>query len=103
MNRQISTELARLWVHARSEYEDIRLMQENLEKAKRRHVELHAQIQKLIKESADCPPSVVDARPAQNISERGRGFSLVARTSKGEAMLPEIQRALNRLPHGDSF
>lgn len=54
-------------------------------------------------ESAVCPPSDADARPPQNISERGRGFSLTARTPKGEAMLPEIQRVLSQLPHGSDL
>jgi hypothetical protein len=45
-----------------------------------------------------------DARPAQSPSEPGRGsFFLHALTSKGEAQLPEIQRLLNRLPHGEDL
>jgi hypothetical protein len=96
MNRQISTELARLWVHARSEYEDIRLLEQKLEKARRRHVELHEEIHKLI-ESAAGPPSGADARPAQNISESGRGFSLHAFTPKGAAGMAHIERVLGTL------
>lgn len=55
-------------------------------------------------ESADCPPSVADARPAQNSSERGRGFKLVPFTPRGAAAVQEIEQQLARLPHtGDSL
>lgn len=53
--------------------------------------------------SAAGTPSGADARPAQNISESGCGFSLIPFTPRGKAQLPEIERLLSRLPHGDSF
>jgi hypothetical protein len=68
-----------------------------------------AVVKKLPLESADCPPSVADARPAQNISESGCGFSLHAFTPKGQAGLAHIERVLDsvevideRLPHGSN-
>lgn len=48
-------------------------------------------------ESADCPPSVADARPAQNLSERGRGFTLQEFTPKGQAGIAHIERVLGTL------
>lgn len=63
-----------------------------------------------IHESAAGTPSGADARPAQNISDAGRGFSLIPFTPKGAAGLREIERVLGtlevvdeRLPHGDSL
>lgn len=46
--KQITPELAALWVHARSEYEDIKLLEAKLEKAKRNHARLHLEIRELI-------------------------------------------------------
>lgn len=58
-----------------------------------------AVVKKLPLESAAGTPSGADARPAQNISESGCGFTLVPFTRKGAAQLPEIERLLARLPH----
>jgi hypothetical protein len=46
--RQITPELASLWVHARSEYEDIRLLEAKLAKARLKHARLHEEIRALI-------------------------------------------------------
>ena len=48
-------------------------------------------------ESADGSAPVTDARPAQEVPERGRGFVLTALTPKGEAMLPEVRRQISRI------
>jgi hypothetical protein len=50
-----------------------------------------------IHESDAGTPSGADARPAQNISESGRGFSLIPFTPKGRAALPHIQQVLDTL------
>lgn len=97
MNRQISRELAQLWVHARSEYEDIRLLEQKLEKARRRHVELHEEIHKLI-ESAAGTPSGADADPqAHTTAPRGPAGGFLRQ------VLGTLEVVDERLPHGDAL
>jgi len=53
--------------------------------------------------SSAASPSADSARPAPTVEETGRRFSLHAMTPRGAALLPELQKLLSRLPHGDSL
>lgn len=106
MNRQISPELAQLWIHARSEYADIRNLEQDLERARRRHADLHEEIRQLIGSDAGSTPSADADRQAPTLptpSGPVGGFSLHAFTPKGQAGLASIERLLEKLPHGDSL
>ena len=46
--KKITPELAALWVHARSEYEDLQLLRAKLAKAERKHALLHLEIRELV-------------------------------------------------------